>query len=82
MLFKLLENPPDSNHTLLVPFIKQLQKHIESILIFLDYEYVPADNNANERAIRNAKVRTKISGLFKSIENAQIFTILKSIVDT
>jgi transposase len=81
-LTKLLENPPDSNHTLLVPFVKRLLKYQESLFNFLDHEYVPADNNASERAIRNAKVKTKISGQFKSIENAQIFAILRSVVDT
>ncbi|TAG51567.1 MAG: hypothetical protein EAZ27_13500 [Cytophagales bacterium] len=40
------------------------------------------ENNGNERTIRNTKVKTKLFGLFKSLENAQIFAILRSVVHT
>ena len=36
----------------------------------------------SERAIRNIKVKQKISGQFKSIEGAQNFAVLRSIIDT
>lgn len=41
---------------------------------------VPPDNNASERAIRNVKVKQKISGQFKSGQST--FCVLRSIIDT
>lgn len=41
---------------------------------------IPPDNNASERAIRNIKVKQKISGQFKSGQDT--FCILRSIIDT
>jgi len=41
---------------------------------------VPPDNNASERAIRNIKVKQKISGQFKSGQDT--FCILRSVIDT
>ncbi|TAG52015.1 MAG: IS66 family transposase, partial [Cytophagales bacterium] len=49
---------------------------------FLDYNDVPPDNNGSERGIRNVKVKTKVSGQFKSLENANIFAVLRSVIDT
>lgn len=59
-------------------FIKQR----ESIFQFLHYPEVPPDNNGSERAIRNIKVKQKISGQFKSEEGAQDFAIIRSVIDT
>ncbi|MDQ3190017.1 MAG: IS66 family transposase, partial [Bacteroidota bacterium] len=33
-------------------------------------------------AIRNIKVKQKISGQFKSLEGADIFAIIRSVIDT
>jgi len=41
---------------------------------------VPPDNNASERAVRNVKVKQKISGQFKS--GQETFCTLRSIIDT
>jgi transposase len=41
---------------------------------------IPPDNNASERAIRNVKVKQKISGQFKSGQDA--FCVLRSVIDT
>ena len=43
---------------------------------------VPPDNNGSQRAIRNIKVKQKISGQFKSMTGAMNFAILRSITDT
>lgn len=43
---------------------------------------MPPDNNASERAIRNAKVKTKVSGFFASLEGAQYYAILRSVIDS
>lgn len=61
-------------------FQRSLLKHRDCLLVFLYDLQVPPDNNASERAIRNAKVKQKISGQFKTGQNA--FCILRSVVDT
>ena len=49
---------------------------------FLYYENVEPDNNASERAIRNIKVKQKISGQFKTDKGGESFAILRTIIDT
>ncbi len=61
---------------------KSLLKHQQYILYFLYHPKIPPDNNGSERAIRNIKVKQKISGQFKSDEGADGFAILRSIIDT
>lgn len=41
---------------------------------------IPPDNNGSERAIRNIKVKQKVSGQFKSGQDA--FCVIRSIIDT
>jgi transposase len=59
-----------------------LVKHQQSILNFLWYHQLPPDNNGSERAIRNIKVKQKISGQFKSDQGADCFAVLRSVIDT
>ena len=66
----------------LVTFQNRLIKYKEYILTFLYRYQVPYDNNASERAIRNIKVKQKVSGLFRSENGASCFAILRSITDT
>ncbi|MEO8764499.1 MAG: transposase [Ginsengibacter sp.] len=61
---------------------KKLRKHQQYILYFLFHPEVPPDNNGSERAIRNVKVKQKISGQFKSQKGADSFATLRSIIDT
>ena len=80
------------NHWLLYPIderhkkSKNLQKKLlakrEWILYFLLQSNVSPDNNGSERAIRNIKVKQKISGQFKTLESANVFAILRSVIDT
>lgn len=59
---------------------KSLLKHRGSILTFLYNKDTPPDNNASERSIRNAKVKQKVSGQFKT--GQQDFCVLRSVIDT
>ena len=69
-------------HKKIRAFIKRLNKNHDAILTFLYYPKVPPDNNASERAIRNAKVKMKVSNQFKIQEGAHRFAVLRSIIDT
>lgn len=72
---------PDQKNEL-VTFQNRLKKHREYLLTFLYRPEVPPDNNASERAIRNIKVKQKISGQFRSPHGAFRFAVLRSITDT
>ena len=79
---KLLDQPPDKKHKELYSFYKRIIKYRDHVFPFL-YDYdVPPDNNASERAIRNIKVKQKISGQFRSLNGAKNFAIIRSIIDT
>jgi len=66
----------------LIRFQNRLKKYREYIFTFLYRPEVPPDNNASERAIRNIKVKQKISGLFRSTNGAFNFAVLRSVTDT
>ncbi|MDR3142288.1 MAG: transposase, partial [Tannerellaceae bacterium] len=56
----------------------------QSIFTFLLYPHVPPDNNGSERAIRNVKVKTKVSGQFRNREGkgADRFARIRFVIDT
>ena len=64
------------------PLQKRLRKRKNQVFNFLFYPDVPYDNNGSERAIRNLKVKQKVSGGFRSDRGAEIFAVLRSVVDT
>ena len=64
------------------PFWKRLLKHDDKIFTFLYHDNVPSDNNGSERAIRNIKVKQKVSGQFKTPKGAQQYAENRSIIDT
>ena len=68
----------DSKETLKLQ--KSLFKHKYHLFNFLLFKDVPPDNNASERAIRNVKVKLKISGQF--IQTQHIYCRIRSIIDT
>jgi len=78
----LLKEPLDPKHKEMVSFQKRLAKYRDHVFPFLYHPDVPPDNNGSERAIRNVKVKQKISGQFKILNAAENFAILRSIVDT
>jgi len=63
-------------------FWKRMNKHKDKMFTFLHYPMVPAENNASERAIRNVKVKQKVSGQFKTPKGADNYAIIRSIIDT
>jgi len=65
-------------------FVKRFIKNRESILTFLTYKNVPPDNNTSELAIRNVKVKTKVSCQFRNNEGkgADRYAKIRSVVDT
>ena len=81
-LEKLLTCRLDETHKELVSFQKRMLKYKDYILTFLYHPKVPPDNNGSERAIRNVKVKQKVSGQFKSWKGVENFMVLRSITDT
>lgn len=61
---------------------KKLKNKIESIFLFLFHPNIPPDNNGSERAIRNIKVKQKVSGFFKSVQGARDYVVIRSVIDT
>jgi len=66
----------------LIAFQKRILKHREYLFTFLYHHEVPADNNKSEQAIRNIKVKQKVSGMFKSAHGAHSYAIIRSVTDT
>jgi len=78
----LLASDYSNRHQKVQAFTKRLIKNRDSIFTFLHHFNVAADNNGSERAIRNVKVKTKVSGQFRTAEGAERFAILRSVIDT
>jgi transposase len=81
MLDELLKSevvPKSETHKQINSFLKAKDK----IFTFLLYSKVPPDNNGSERAVRNYKVKLKVSQQFKSPKGAKDYATLRSIIDT
>jgi len=79
---ELLAEPPDPKSKKAVAFYRRIQKNKDHIFTFLDHHGVPPDNNSSERAIRNIKVKQKVSGQFKAAQSAINFAKIRSVIDT
>jgi transposase len=79
---QILLEPPDEKHKELYTFYNRILRDRQHIFTFLFIPEVPPDNNASERAIRNIKVKQKISGQFKIKKAAQNFAKIRSVIDT
>jgi len=62
--------------------LHRLEERVGEILSFFTDGSVPFDNNQAERDIRMMKTREKISGTFRSEQNAQAFCDLRSVIST
>jgi transposase len=78
----LLTDKLNEKHKELLAFQKRMIKYQDSIFTFLYHPKVPPDNNSSEQAIRNVKVKQKVSGQFRSWNGAVTFAVLRSIADT
>jgi transposase len=78
----LLEKSINEKFKELITFQNRMVKYKHFIFTFLHHNDVPPDNNGSERAIRNVKVKLKVSGQFKSDHGADSFAILRSVIDT
>jgi len=81
-LMNLLQHKLPDKDKLAIKLQKKLRKISHHILCFLHYNNVPPDNNGSERAIRNIKVKQKVSGGFRSLNGADGFAVLRSVIDT
>jgi transposase len=62
--------------------LERLNTYADDILRFLFDFSVPFDNNFSESDIRMMKVKQKISGCFRSLQGANIFTRIRSFIVT
>ena len=62
--------------------IGRLEKYKASVCLFIKNICVPFDNNQAERDLRMVKVKTKVSGCFRSVEGAQEYLIIMSYIGT
>jgi len=53
-----------------------------TLFTFLDHKGVPHHNNASEAAVRILKVKTKVSGGFRTQDGADEYAVFHSITDT
>ena len=74
--------PPDKCHKELYAFYRSIAKERGNLFTFLKHHGAPFDNNGSEKAIRNIKVKQKISGQFRTQQGAREFAVIRSVMDT
>lgn len=79
---KLLTICTDNLHQKIIALIKSLTKYKEFVFRFPFDPDVPYENNTSERAVRNLKVKQKVSGMFKSHAGANVYCQIHSISQT
>lgn len=82
MLKRLLNETIDRSMKKIIALQKRLKKYQNYLFLFLENHLIPPDNNGSERAIRNFKVKQKVSGFFKTDQGAANYAILRSVCDS
>jgi transposase len=80
--YELLDEDLGDEHKKVKTLFKKLGKSRSHIYEFLYNFNVPPDNNGSERAIRNVKVKQKVSTMFKTEQGINHYAIIRSIFDT
>ena len=62
--------------------IERLSKYKDAVCLFTKNFFIPFDNNQAERDIRMIKVKTKVSGCFRTKEGADAFAKIMSYIGT
>ena len=81
-LDELLKCSINEKHGKLLTFQHRMKEYRQYLFQFLYSFEIPPDNNASERAVRTFKVKQKVSGLFRSLEGAHAFSVIRSLIDT
>ena len=68
--------------TKVLNLVGRLENYKESVCLFIKNLCVPFDNNLAERDLRIIKVKTKVSGCFRSEEGAQEYLTIMSYIGT
>jgi len=68
--------------TKVLNLVSRLENYKESVCLFIKNLCVPFDNNQAERDLRMIKVKTKVSGCFRSEEGAQEYLTIMSYIGT
>jgi transposase-like protein len=62
--------------------LERMDKYRDEILAFLWDAQIPFSNNQAEQDVRMVKVKQKISGGFRTVQNAEIFARIRSYIST
>lgn len=81
-LDEVLHQALTTSHSSVKKLQKQLLKVKDYITTCLYNPNVPAENNYSERAIRNVKIKQKISTNLRSMKGAESYAIIRSIIDS
>jgi transposase len=81
-LDNLLDKPIRTKDKEFVRMKNGLSNKKDYIFTFLDDPDVPYENNASERAVRPAKTKQKVTGLFRTFTGAEAYSIMHSIIDS
>lgn len=62
--------------------ILRLEQYMHQVLEFAFNPIIPFTNNQAERDLRHCKIKQKVSGCFRSIEGAQCYATIMSVIST